>query len=156
MHKTLKFTFAWCLATIAAAWLVVIAADQNKSVETKKDDTKKEAPEAKEDLDLSKFMRKKLDASTEVLNGLVTQNAADIIQGARTLAEMSAAEKWQVKNDAMYRQFSGEFQRSATALQEAAEKQNFDAAALKWIDVTMKCIECHKFARGPRIASLDR
>lgn len=151
MSNALKYMLAWCLPAFAAIGIVVLAADQAKSV-----DAKKEQPAAKEDLDLSKFMRKKLDASNLVLDGLVTEKAALIIEGARMLAEMSTAEKWQVKNDAMYRQFSGEFQRSATALRDAAEKQNFDAAALKWIDVTMKCIECHKFARGPRIAALDR
>lgn len=149
MSKTFKFAFAWCLPAIAAACFVVVAAAQSKS-----DAPKKDAPEAKEDLDQSKFMRKKLEASSAVLEGLVSEKAESITRGARILVEMSTAEKWQVKNDAMYRQFSGEFQRSATALLDAAEKQNFDAAALKWMDVTMKCIECHKWARGPRIANL--
>ena len=55
-------------------------------------------------------------------------------------------------NNVMYRQFSGEFQRSAKSLLEAAEKGNYDAAALKWIDTTMKCIECHKYVRNMLIA----
>lgn len=147
MFKILKLAITWYLPAVVAAFFVVVAMAQSKSV-----DPKKSVPEAKEELDQAKFMRKKLEASNAVLEGLVTENAQNIMQGARVLAEMSAAEQWQVKNDAMYRQFSSEFQRSATLLRDEAEKQNFDAAAVKWIDVTLKCIECHKFVRGLRIA----
>ena len=116
------------------------------------DKVQKKVPDAKRDLEQTTFMRKKLEASSQILDGLTSENAQLIIKGAKALVEMSAAEKWQVRNDVMYRQFSGEFQRSAQSLLEAAEKENYDAAALKWIDTTMKCLECHKFVRGTRIA----
>lgn len=109
-------------------------------------------PDAKLDLDQSEFMRKKLDASNQILEGLVTEDAGLISKGAKVLAEMSTAEKWQVQNNVMYRQFSTEFQQSAKKLVDAAEKENFDLAALRWIDTTMKCMECHKFVRGARLA----
>ena len=41
-------------------------------------------------------------------------------------------------------------------LVEAAEKKNMDRAALKWMDATLSCIDCHKFARGIRVADSDR
>ena len=116
----------------------------------------KKLPAPKLDLDQRKFMRKKLEASSQILEGLATENPALITQGARVLAEMSDAEHWNVQNDVMYRQLSSEFQRTATGLRDAAETNNFDAAALKWIDTTMKCIECHKFVRGTRIAGTGR
>ena len=134
--------------------VLIIAAISVMSVEMAKsqDNPKEKAPAAKRDLKVTTFMRQKLEASGEILEGLTTENADLIINGSKRLVEMSSAEKWQVQNDVMYRQFSGEFQRSATSLLEAAEKGNFDAAALKWIDVTMKCVDCHKFVRGTRLA----
>ncbi|HEY0983897.1 hypothetical protein [Schlesneria sp.] len=147
MPKKLNVALIWCLPVIATAFFVVVATAQNKS-----DEPKKAVPEAKEDLDLSKFMRRKLEASSSILEGLVSEDAESIIRGAKSLVEMSKAEKWQVKNDVMYRQFSTEFQRSATQLLEEAEKRNYDGVALKWMDTTLKCIECHKFVRGLRIA----
>lgn len=111
---------------------------------------KKKQPPSKLELDQKKFMRKKLEASSQILEGLATENASLITQGARVLAEMSAAEQWKVLDDATYGQYSGEFQRAATGLRDAAETNNFDSAALKWIDTTMKCIECHKFVRSSR------
>ena len=101
---------------------------------------------------LREFMRKKLDACNQVLEGLVTEDGKMVAAGASTLNEMSNAEKWRVSNDLVYRQFSEEFQRSTKKLREAAEKENFDDVALKWIDTTMSCVECHKWVRGMRVA----
>lgn len=108
--------------------------------------------EAKPGVEQAVFMRRKLEASNQILEGLVTEDAALVVKGAKVLVEMSSAEKWQVKHDVMYRQYSAEFQQAAKKLLEAAEKENFDAATLKWIDTTMNCVECHKFVRGARLA----
>lgn len=108
--------------------------------------------EAKPKVEQAAFMRRKLEASNQILEGLVTEDAELVLKGAKVLVEMSSAEKWQVKHDVMYKQYSSEFQQAARKLVEAAEKENFDAATLKWIDTTMKCVECHKFVRGARLA----
>jgi hypothetical protein len=113
----------------------------------------KKAPDAKLDLDQAEFMRRKLEASGQILEGLVTEDSALLLKGAKVLVEMSSAEKWQVQHNVMYKQYSAEFQAAAKKLVEAAEKENFDGAALKWIDTTMKCMECHKFVRGAKLAS---
>jgi hypothetical protein len=143
-----RTSFAWCMLTLLAICIAT-----GVSAQTKKVNPEKKLPDAKLDLEQSKFMRMKLEACRQILEGLTTENAALVKDGANKLVEMSAAEKWQVHNDVMYRQFSNEFQRSARSLLEAAEKENFDGAALKWLDTTMKCIECHKFVRGARLAA---
>jgi hypothetical protein len=104
-------------------------------------------PQGRQDLPLREFMRKKLDASNKVLEGLVLEDAALVKEGAHALTEMSTAEKWRVSNDAMYRQFSGEFRRITQQLEEAAAKENLDQAALQWMDTTLSCIECHRYVR---------
>ena len=139
------------LGLIGAMFGIGSASSQDKPTGSN-DKVQKKVPDAKRNLDQSIFMRKKLEASSQILEGLTSEDAQLIIKGARVLVEMSAAEKWQVQNNVMYRQFSGEFQRSAKSLLEAAEKGNYDAAALKWIDTTMKCIECHKYVRNMLIA----
>lgn len=107
---------------------------------------------SKKDEELRTFMRKKLDACNQVLEGLVTEDGPMIVAGAKALNELSSAEKWRVSNDVMYRQFSEDFTRTTKKLQTAAEKENFDDVALKWIDTTLSCVECHKWVRGMRIA----
>jgi hypothetical protein len=132
----------WCVVTmtalLAGIWLAAPGLSQEKKP------TKEEA--------LREFMRKKLEASNQILEGLITEDAKMVAVGAQTLNEMSGAEKWRVSNDLVYRQFSEEFQRSTKKLQQAAEKGNFDDVALKWIDTTMGCVDCHKWVRGMRVA----
>lgn len=136
---------------VASGWFM---AEANRAFSD--DKPKKDVPDAKRDLEQSTFMRKKLEASGQILEGLTTENSELIAKGAKVLVDLSAAEKFQVQHDVMYRQFSGEFQRTAKGLLEAGEKKNFDLAALKWMDATMKCLECHKFVRGARIADSAR
>jgi cytochrome c556 len=46
-----------------------------------------------------------------------------------------------------YHDRSMEFRRSADAMTEAARKKNLEGAALAYVDVTMKCVACHKYVR---------
>jgi len=144
-----KGSFSLLVVTFFMASLIALMVH---GTATSQQGVKNIPPDAKLDLELSTFMRKKLEASNQILEGLTVEDAELIIKGATLLLELSSAERFQVQHDVMYRQFSGEFQRTAKGLLEAAEKKNFDAAALKWMDTTMKCLECHKFVRGTRIA----
>lgn len=96
---------------------------------------------------LSVFMRKKLSASSMILEGLAVEDFSLVSEGARKLREMSQTEKWRVLNDPMYRQFSEEFLRITNKLTEAAKDEKLDTAALRWVDATMSCIECHQYVR---------
>ncbi len=100
------------------------------------------------DQELRDFMRKKLEASSQILEGLALEDHALIKQGAEALAKMSTTEKWHISKDVMYRQFSNEFQRNAEKLVDAANDKNINRAALRWMDATMSCIECHRFVRN--------
>ncbi len=139
-----RSTMVKCFASIA---LIAIAGAVYRSVQA--DDDAQVAAKAKvPKQELRDFMHKKLEASNKILEGLVLEDTDLIKQGATVLSEMSAAEKWRVSNDAMYQQFSQEFQRTAAKLVEAAKEKNLDRAALRWMDTTMSCIECHRFVRN--------
>jgi hypothetical protein len=104
----------------------------------------------KPDQSLSSFMRKKLDASSQILEGLTTEDAELIQKGAKALTELSKAEKWQILSDPEYREYSLDFRINARKLADAAEKGNFDNAALQWFDTMKTCIECHHHVRHER------
>ncbi|MBC8115753.1 MAG: hypothetical protein H7062_15315 [Candidatus Saccharimonas sp.] len=104
----------------------------------------------KPDLSLSAFMRKKLDASSQILEGLTTEDAELIQKGAKTLTELSKTEKWQILSDPEYREYSLDFRINARKLADAADKGNFDNAALQWFDAMKNCIECHQHVRRER------
>lgn len=132
------------LASAAGAVFIMAAAADEKQPSATKPEESQESPKK----DLSHFMRLKLQASEKVLEGLAVENFALIKEGAQKLNEMSGAEQWRVTNDALYRNYSGDFQRVTKDLVKAAEEENLDRAALKWMDATMNCIECHRYARG--------
>ena len=108
------------------------------------------ADDLKPDQSLRAFMRKKLDASSQILEGLTTEDAALIQQGAQALTQISKTERWQILTDSDYREFSADFRATVKKLADAAEKGNFDNAALQWFDTMKSCIECHKYVRSER------
>lgn len=100
--------------------------------------------------DLQTFMRKKLAASSQILEGLTVEDPALIRQGTATLLEMSKVEKWNVLTDADYRDFNRDFRTAVRKLDEAAAKSNLDNAMLQWMDAMKGCVECHKYVRSQR------
>jgi hypothetical protein len=99
---------------------------------------------------LSTFMRKKLDASSKVLEGITTEDTTLIREGTDVMLEMSKSELWNVLTDEDYREFNRDFRASVRKLREAADKNNFDNATLQWIDSVKACVECHKYVRAQR------
>lgn len=100
--------------------------------------------------DLKSFMRKKLDASSLILEGLAVEDATLIRQGASTMLEMSKAEIWNVLLDEDFREFNRDFRSSMRKLEQAAADDKFDNALLQWIDAMKGCVECHKHVRDQR------
>jgi len=93
------------------------------------------------------FMRAKLGHSQNVLEGLTVEDFDLIEKGAHDLSLASQASSWQVLQTEDYARHSDDFRRSCNALRGAAKARNLDGAALAWMEVTMKCIQCHKYVR---------
>lgn len=105
---------------------------------------------------LRDFMQVKLKHSQDILAGLVTEDLDKVAKGAQELSLLSQAESWQVFQTEDYLQHSKEFRRAADALRDAAKAKNMDAAALAYVDTTLKCVSCHKYVRGVRMAELPK
>jgi hypothetical protein len=95
-------------------------------------------------------MRQKLDASSQILEGLTTEDESLIRKGTAKILEMSKVEKWNVLLDEDYRDFNRDFRETLRKLDKAAAAKNFDNALLQWFDATKGCIECHKHVRDVR------
>ena len=99
---------------------------------------------------LRDFMQLKLNHSQKILEGLVREDFAALAKHSQELSLLSLDASWQVLQTAEYTQQSLEFRRAADALTAAAKKKNLDGAALAYVDVTMKCVNCHKYVRSAR------
>jgi hypothetical protein len=102
--------------------------------------------------EVKQFMRAKLTHSQKVLEGLTIEDFKMIEKSAQEMSLLSRASNWQVLQTPEYLQRSLEFQRTADAIRDAARKKNLDGAALAYVDMTMKCIDCHKYVRNVRMA----
>jgi len=96
------------------------------------------------------FMQLKLDHSQKILEGLVREDFEAMAKHSQELSLLSIDASWQVLQTAEYAQQSLEFRRAADALTAAAKKKNLEGAALGYVDVTMKCVNCHKYVRSVR------
>ena len=101
------------------------------------------------------FMQAKLKHSQLVLKGLATEDFDLIAKNSQAMSLLCEDELWQVLQTPEYRARSAEFQRSVDAVTEAARKKNLEAAALGYVDVTLKCVNCHKYVRKARMAKVE-
>jgi len=112
------------------------------------------ADKAREE-NVSKFMRAKLTHSQAVLEGLAMEDYDQIAKSAQQMALLSQATSWQVLQTPEYMQQSADFRRTANSLTEAGKKKNLDGAALAFVELTLKCVNCHKYVRGVKVAKRD-
>jgi hypothetical protein len=99
----------------------------------------------------AQFMRKKLELSKEILEGLTTENYAKISKNAKALKVMSQAAEWEVPtipDVEHYLPYTAEFQRITTDLMKKAEAKNLDGATLDFVRLTTSCVNCHKYVRA--------
>lgn len=106
--------------------------------------------------ELRDFMRLKLKYSQAAIEGLVLDDLEKVAKSGQELSLLSLAETWQVLNTPEYLSFSRKFRQAADALSEAAKKGNLDRATTAFNQVTVKCVECHKYVRDSRMADASK
>ena len=82
-----------------------------------------------------------------MLEGLATADFDLIERGAQELSLASLDSSWQVLQTEDYVRQSAEFRRACYSLRAAAQQKNIDGATVAWMDVTLKCVQCHKYVR---------
>jgi len=94
------------------------------------------------------FMRAKLGHSQKVLEALALEDFDEMAKHSQDMSLLTLDEGWQVIQSPEYRRRSDEFRRTADALTAAAKKKNLDGATLLYLDLTQKCVSCHKYVRS--------
>jgi len=143
-------------AVVAIALLVALAGGLFWGIQHEQQATAAPPSKNSENADdkpaLADFMRQKMDASHDIMEGLLMEDSKSITKAAKKLKEMSDTERWRVSNDIMYRNHSEDFRRSVDKLIVASKGNSIDRAALSWFDVTLSCIDCHRYVRTVLIA----
>ncbi len=156
------------VAVVATALLIMFfpsmgvnnsSASQDEKNAVKVPPTKDEGSADKQDDPdpaLKKFMRQKLHASNQILEGLCTEDLEMVSDGSDTLMKMSGEEHWRVSNDIMYRRYSTEFMHAVEELQKEAKDNDMNGTSMAWVNVTMKCLKCHEWVRNIILADVDK
>jgi cytochrome c556 len=96
---------------------------------------------------VSELMKQKLLASEKVLEGLALEDYAKVQSNAERISLLTLDASWNVLQTPDYRRESEEFRRAADAISTAAKDKNLEGATLAYMQMTMKCVHCHKYLR---------
>jgi len=91
------------------------------------------------------FMRGKLDSNKKIVEGLSLKDFAMIRDGAQGVTEIVIGQHWFVLDTPAYEDYSQDMEQAAKRLVDAADKKNLEAATLRYFELTLSCIDCHRF-----------
>lgn len=105
--------------------------------------------------DQKTLMKRKLNESKTLLEGLALEDYEKIAESANQLNLISMEAQWTELLSPRYGEFGAEFRRAVDRVKDMAEKENLDGATLNFMNVIMTCVQCHNAVRGEEnIASL--
>lgn len=119
---------------LASAWALAAAARQDQ-------DLNDEAIQRRD------LMRTKLMFSQNIVEGLSTRNFNLIRDGAQEIDAVMRAIVVGPGNHIEYKRMAQELRMATDNLVRAADSGNLEAAALRYFDLTLRCIDCHEFLR---------
>lgn len=90
------------------------------------------------------FMRTKLNYTQNILEGLTMAEFGLIEHGIRELQGVLEAEQWVTIDNDDYRRLVDDFQVSVDRLKRASESKNIEATALRFYEMSTRCIDCHQ------------
>ena len=106
-----------------------------------------QAPNHEASSKLTPLMRMKLDKSKDILEGLTVENFDLIASSARSLKLLSMESGWNVLQTEEYAGQSRDFRRTCDLIEKAALDKDMGRAALGYVAMTVRCVECHSYMR---------
>ena len=109
--------------------------------------TKSTYAQAEKESGVKGAMRQKVACSQQLLVGITLEDYGLIVNNAKKLVELSNKTNWYSRQVPEYELFLNEFRRNAQELMKAGQQKNLDAASLAYGQMTLSCVNCHKFIR---------
>ncbi len=104
---------------------------------------------------LSRVMREKLTHSQAILGAVVTSNWPALDRESRALARASQDPAWRVMTAPEYLRYSDAFNNALHRLILASANKDLDAAADAQVELTMSCVQCHRYLMRQRIGRAE-
>ncbi len=93
------------------------------------------------------WMKKKVEYSERILEGLAKEDYEEIAKSARSMSALTQLEKWVRASVPAYRSQLRIFENANDQLIRTAEAEQLDGAALAYVQLTLSCVNCHKVVR---------
>jgi hypothetical protein len=138
------------MLVFSLAFIALVIFSQAQEAAKRQNEKQRGQPPAKQqdDSPVRRFMHGKLDLSQNALEGIVTEDFDQILRSAQGLRVMSLNTMWYMYETPEYIEHSSDFLRIVTGLMETAEKKNLDGAAVRYVELTLNCVNCHKHVRS--------
>ena len=101
--------------------------------------------------EVAPLMHRKLDHAKEILEGLALEDHEKISNNARAMKLLSLEAGWKVIQTDEYMQQSQDFRRTCELIENAAKAEDANRAALCYVALTVRCVECHSYLRANKI-----
>lgn len=130
----MKYSTKWVI--LGAAVAVALTAASSKSQEP----------------DIEQLMQRKLDHAHAILEALIIEDFETLEDSAVALQKLSEEAGWFVLQTPEYTQRSTGFRQAVMQIEASAKERNLEGAALGYVDMTLKCVQCHELLRGTQMA----
>jgi len=102
--------------------------------------------------EVTSVMREKLEHTQKILEAVVTDDWVGLEQHSRELERLIQDPRWTALRYPEYARHSGAFARSVQDLHRAAVQRDLEKTPKAYIEVTLTCVECHRYLARERIA----
>ena len=103
-------------------------------------------------LEIEQIMQRKLDHAHAILEALIMEDYETLEDSAIALQKLSEEAGWFVLQTPEYAQRSAGFRYAVMEIEASAKARNLEGAALGYVDMTLKCVQCHELLRGSQMA----
>ena len=124
------------LVLISAAAVVTLAAEPAK--------------DTKEQKALGTLMEKKLEYSQQVLAGLTREDYDLVVKNAKAMNLIKELQKFFRADTPEYFAQLNIFEFANNELVRLAEEKNLDGMSTAYVQLTLSCVNCHKYVRAHR------
>jgi hypothetical protein len=95
------------------------------------------------------IMRMKLEPAKSILEGIAVGDFQSVRKNTEQIRLLTLDEKWMYVQSEKYREHTKNFERSLNLLKRMCDEKDMDGVTLAYMQVTMRCVECHRTLRDP-------
>lgn len=135
------------VAGLAAAWGGSLTSPGLSTAQAQEKQAAAEQKAPAADAEPSVWMRKKLDYSKEILEGISTADFDQIAKNAEAMRALGKIEAFVRSRTPGYRTQMQIFDEANAEILKQANRDNLEGSALAFTQLTISCVNCHKQIR---------